>query len=227
MTIRVRISDRHERKHKSNRSADLANLHHLKPEKIVKPLSLCFMNVRSAERMSLIHDHIISHDCDMIGLTETWLAETEKDLPHLQLLTLPGYQLHHIPRSTRQWGGGVGLLSRSIVKAAMLPALDVQSFESLQMWLTHREQTMTLIVLYRPPPSSVICLKTSMFFDDFSSLLESHITTPGDLIIIGAFNIHYEATNDPLIARFNQINPFCVQYNPTCQGSHVCSWPYS
>ncbi len=116
-----------------------------------------------------------------------------------------GYQLHHIPRSTRQWGGGVGLLSRSTVKAVMLHALDVQSFESLQMRLTHHEWTMTLIVLYRPPPSSVNCLKTSMFFDDFYSLLESHITTPGDVIIIGDFNIYYEATNDSLTIRFNQI----------------------
>ena len=79
-------------------------------------LTLYFMNVRSArERMLLIGDHISSHDCDIIGLTETWLTDSERDLPYLQLLSPPGYRFH--PRTTGHRGGGVRLLYRSTLKA--------------------------------------------------------------------------------------------------------------
>ena len=52
------------------------------------------------------------------------------------------------------------------------------SFEAIELQLQVYSQTVSRLVIYRPPPSSVNNLSTGLFMDEFSSLLESYVTTP-------------------------------------------------
>ena len=52
-----------------------------------------------------------------------------------------------------------------------------------------------VIGIYRPPSSRKRPLPTHLFFDEFSSLLESAVLHPGKLIIAGDFNFHMNNVN--------------------------------
>ena len=96
-------------------------------------LSMCSMNVCSArERLTSITDHVFDHECDIVGLTETWLTDSVKDLPLIQLLTPPGYKFLHVTRSTGGTGRGLALLYKSTMKVTVVtPPQKHRSFEAL------------------------------------------------------------------------------------------------
>ena len=112
----------------------VANLVHIKPDCRKSVLSMCSMNVCSPrERLTPITDHVFDHECDIVGLTETWLTESVKDLPLIQLLTPPGYKFLHVTRSTGGTGGGVALLYKSTMKVTVVtPPQKHRSFEALE-----------------------------------------------------------------------------------------------
>ena len=65
----------------------------------------------SRNKADLITDHIISHDLDLLALTETWLkpAETtgDRDARIIGDLTSPGLSFQRVPRpgkKARWWG---------------------------------------------------------------------------------------------------------------------------
>ena len=60
-------------------------------------------------------------------------------------------------------------------------------------------------VICRPLPSRENHLTTSMFFDDLSPFLEKYVTIPGDLILVGDFNVHYENLNEPVAPRLREL----------------------
>ena len=126
-----------------------ANLVHIKPDCRKSVLSMCSMNVRSArERLTSITDHVFDHECDIVGLTETWLIDSVKDLPPIQLLTPPGYKFLHVTRSTGRTGGGVALLYKSIMKVTVVaPQQKHRSFEALGTRFSFREGSIHLVVI--------------------------------------------------------------------------------
>ena len=112
----------------------VANLVHIKPDCRKSVLSVCSMNVCSPrERLTPITDHVFDHECDIVGLTETWLTESVKDLPLIQLLTPPGYKFLHVPRSTGGTGGGIALFYKSTMKVTVVTLPQKHSsFEALE-----------------------------------------------------------------------------------------------
>ena len=112
----------------------VANLVHIKPDCRKSVLSMCSMNVCSPrERLTPITDHVFDHECDIVGLTETWLTESVKDLPLIQLLTPPGYKFLHVTRSTGATGGGIALFYKSTMKVTVVTLPQKHSsFEALE-----------------------------------------------------------------------------------------------
>ena len=194
-------------KHVSTTASCAANLVHIKPDCRKSVLSMCSMNVRSArERLTSIADHVFDHECDIVGLTETWLTDFVTDLPLIQLLTPPGHTFLHVPRSTPGGrGGGVALLYNSTIPQKH------SSFDALETRLSCREGSIHLVMIYRPP---------GMFFSD---QLGRYACVPGDLILTGDFNFHFEDTDDTNTTRLQDptrerghMLDLCISRAETC-----------
>ena len=67
-----------------------------------------------------------------------------------------------------------------------------KSFELMGLLLHSFTPKTNMMIIYRPPPSSNNQLTTSLFFDEFSQLLERSVSSPGQLLLCGDFNFHAE-----------------------------------
>ena len=70
------------------------------------------------------------------------------------------------------------------------------------MLLHTRSLTTRIVVVYRPPPSSINGLTSSLFFTEFSSFLEPMVSSPGKLLIVGDFNFAVNNGNDGAALNF-------------------------
>ena len=77
----------------------------------VSDVRLGVMNVSSlGNKMYRVIDYITDNRLDIVGITETWLSNNDKNnIPVINTCLDSGYTLHHRPRNTG-WnrGGGVG-----------------------------------------------------------------------------------------------------------------------
>ena len=111
-----------------------------------------------------------------------------------------GYRFLHSAREGR--GGGVGLLLKSSlkVKQTSMDYLDtIISFEAMEVEVEVNFQIVSILIVYRPPPSSANNLSTSLFMNEFSALLESYIIKTGSLLIAGD---HVDDTSYAVAANF-------------------------
>ena len=125
-------------------------------------------------------------DFDIFAISETWLNPGEYDAFVIGSLIPNGYRFLHSAREGR--GGGVGLLFKSSlkVKQTSTDILDtITSFEAMEVKVEVNCQIVFILIVYRPPPSSANNFSTSLFMNEFSSLLESYIIKTGSLLIVG------------------------------------------
>ena len=59
-----------------------------------------------------------------------------------------------------------------------------------------------IVIVYRPPISSKSGLTHSLFFDEFSSLLEHLISSSGKLLLVADFNFHVNDPSDGTACQF-------------------------
>ena len=78
----------------------------------VSDVRLGVMNVSSlGNKMDCVIDHITDNRLDIVGITQTWLSNNDKNnMPVINTCLDSGYTLHHRPRNTGRRGGGVGVL---------------------------------------------------------------------------------------------------------------------
>jgi len=79
------------------------------------------------------------------------------------------------------------------------------SFEYIELLLTSVGKTITIVAVYRPPPSTTNGLTPTFFFDELSTLLEQYVTIPGSLIIVGDFNFHVDTCDSETVTTFLQL----------------------
>ena len=113
------------------------------------------------------------------------MMRAEPKSPH------PGHKLFDHTRSDRS-GGGTALLIRENLHASRVDAGERTSFEFSHWMVEFQLRKLQIIIIYRPPCSSNHPVTTSVFFADFSSFLESIITSSVSLLIAGDFNIHVD-----------------------------------
>ena len=108
-----------------------------------------------------------------------------------------GYDISHIPRDGRP-GGGVALIHRSTLHSGSQRKYTFLSFECIVCQLSYltKSVSLTVVMIYRPPPSNMNRVTTTMFLDEFNDLLEEVVSSKGELLIVGDFNFHWDSMHD-------------------------------
>ena len=79
---------------------------------------------------------------------------------------------------------------------------NFKSFEFTDVLLKHSSSCLHLIIVYRPQTRADGTSSTVKFFEEFPSLLESLVTVPGSLLMVGDFNFHVNDASDRSAQRF-------------------------
>ena len=172
---------------------------------------------------------------DLLAVTEAWLqSEIDNDFI-IRDLCPTGYSFHHVPRSGAARGGGCYVLDWHYAMLSQPRAFISHhafelykrigdkrwrihdcglglffrrkfiSFEYIELLLTSVGKTITIVAVYRPPPSTTNGLTPTFFFDELSTLLEQYVTIPGSLIIVGDFNFHVDTCDSETVTTFLQL----------------------
>ena len=155
---------------------------------IVKPLTLCSVNVRSAKSKSadLLY-YIFSSGADLFALTETWLNANDT-VAKLEFIPPGTHKSMHHNRSVLK-RDGTGLLFRENVEVKKIDAGEKTSFELSEWSLSSNSFRATLSIIYRPPCSAQLPVTLNTFMEEFATYLESYISVPEPLIVTGDLNI--------------------------------------
>ena len=166
-------------------------------------LRIASWNARSlSDKHAFVSQSLLDGQLDVLVVTESW-HQCSEDASILRA-TPPGYSSRDCPRPPHPdgrpaRGGGIVIFFRSSLRLTQV-SLDTWSttFEALCLSIATPRGSVTLLTVYRPgsaPP-------TELFFDEFSSVLESLITRNSQLVILGDFNLHLEDHTSPTSSRF-------------------------
>ena len=115
---------------------------------------------------------------------------TDNDSALSSQLTPRGYNVILANRSTSSRGGGLALVYSYNLKLVFSTTPYVSSCEILICHLRFSSYTIHIVLIYRPPSSSI-----TAFFDDLTYIFES--ISSDNTIILGDFNIQYNSSNTP------------------------------
>lgn len=168
---------------------NLTNLTPLPRSKPFSNLSVHTWNARSiGNKTDILLDYVIENDADIMFLNETWLADNDSVV--IGELTPPGYDFINVPRGSSNHGG-LGILFKKSLKLSVLPTgFQTATFE--HVCISNNSKSIQFVAIYRPPPSVDNGLKTSEFLTEFEKFLDEVSVTPGQLVILGDFNIHID-----------------------------------
>ena len=133
-------------------------------------------------------------------MTETWLRDTPGDSQIIRALTMPGFTFSHVPRrqhmNTTARGGGVAIMHKSNIKMTSKSSWKAKSFENIEITLSS-SSTVKLVVIYRYllwyRPSKRNKSTDGLFLSEFQDFLHHHMIKSRNILIVGDFNLHYEA----------------------------------
>ena len=167
-----------------------------------KPLAMAVVNCRSLNKNGLkLKDHIVEYNCDIVAVTETWLPC--EDILANQIIgdVCPkGYKISQVPRETGHRGGGVGIIYKKSLEIRdsgieQESAIKYDTFEHSHHLLKLNSKWIRIVTIYRPPPSTCNGFTVVQFLSEFAIFLESLISLPGQLLILGDVNFHLEDTS--------------------------------
>ena len=144
-------------------------------------------------KTDLLLDTICENKIALMFLTETWVRSNIDEI-HMKKATPNGYSFLHRSRSSEQRGGGVGVIFHDDLKCMEITS-DLKSYQSFELLAIQTNQNGILTsyyLIYRPPPSASNMISKSQFIPDFSDLLEHVAVKPGNICILGDFNIHWD-----------------------------------
>jgi len=145
------------------------------------------LNTRSVRnKVGLIHDVIDSGKLDILSLSETWLLETASPAEKSAVI-LNGYEALFTYRQRGGEGcvtgrrgcrgGGLAQIYRSTYEIKQInSSFRPTTYELLIARLSHGGGRVVILVIYRPPQTSVV-----QFTNELSSLLNEYI---GDDVLI-------------------------------------------
>lgn len=183
------------------------------------------LNVQSTRNKTLAIRDLINEEClDMFAITETWLSD--HDFAVIKEMTPVTHTFLHNPRGAKR-GGGVGIfLTSTIKKIRKLTTNNYTNFEVLQIECEITGNKVLIIVVYRPPSTSV-----SAFIDEFSLFLDNIDMVSAMVTICGDFNLwlddldaRYVSHFIDTMATYNLIN---AVEKPTSIGGHIIDLVFS
>lgn len=140
----------------------------------------------------------------VFAVTETWLRNSENYNFSIAEVCPTGYRFYHVPRKNSR-GGGVGLLIKKQMKVTKQTQTNFSSFKYLDIVMTCSTGSTRIVTIYRPPPSKGNQLNCSLFFEEFCTLAEQLVVSPGNLLIVGDFNYHMDKISNLETVKFNKI----------------------
>ena len=140
-------------------------------------------------------------------MTETWLSSCDT-AACLADISPPGFSLFHCPRPSGR-GGGVAFLVRETFKVEIIHTPKFLSFEAICILVTHSSMTANFICIYRPPGCK------TMFFDEFTNVLENPLQFQDDLYIFGDFNIHPDKSSVNTMSFLDILDTFSLHQHVT------------
>ena len=148
-------------------------------------IRMATVNVRSIRQKSAsFSDLVTTKSLDVVAITETWLKAKETSAA-LADITPQGYSLIHKPRRGKQ-GGGVAIMTNNKFDVSSCKTLQYTSFESVGCKISAPLFSAHVVCIYR------LIKYPLFFFDQFQNLLENLSSSPGELIILGDFNLHLD-----------------------------------
>ncbi len=191
------------------------------PAQHFKSFHLCLLNVRSFgndDKAGKIRDFVEHEGFDCTVFTETWLRQDDSSTHQIGDITPNGFSFYHRARVARKVGG-VGVLIRSAFKAKQLSHNTYKSFEYMRLSISTSKSHINLVAIYSPPPSVKNKLMVEMFFTEFS-LLEELNTAPGNLLILGDFNLHVDNSQNAPAMRFLNLLESCNLTQHVTKSTH-------
>lgn len=175
---------------------------HLVIPRTLQTLQFGLINSRSVRNKSLlINETILEKQVDVLGITETWLLESDSAV--VSELAPHNYAVSHVPREGDLPYGGVALVYRDSLSCSLKKHGNFSTFEYIHAHLSSGALTLHVVVVYRPPPSSRNGHTIDRFITEFTELLESlNCSVLSDFIILGDFNFHMDCEADPSTRKF-------------------------
>lgn len=169
-------------------------------------MKIGLINARSvANKSDLLRETIIDNGLSLLAITETWLRDGDE--PITSNLCPADYAFHGAarPRSKGCRGGGIGIVAATGLISPITVHNEYYTFEALSTVIRHKRPT-TLVLIYRPPPSQANGLTTAQFLTEIETLLSSIVTDhPGEICVVGDFNLHMDNEMDPNCKQFRDI----------------------
>ena len=193
-----------------------------------KSLKMLFLNIQSVRNKTIeVHDLIVDRQLDIIVLVETWLYDSG-DETFITEMTPRGYICRSFPRAGRRGGGICVILRDTLIGSTKCLPLLYKSFEAIDIQVSCDSTTISIIGLYRPPPSRKNCLTNRMFFEDFSKLLSDFGNAHREFCIVGDFNFHFDNTINCEVVRLKSLlsdhSLMQLTDRPTHSRGHILDW---
>ena len=131
------------------------------------------------------------------------------------------YSIYRVDRDDGRRGGTVALIYKNSLKIKTKEVVKYVQFEYLICNLVTNNSSVSLTVVYRPPPSQENLPNNNTFLVEWEELL-SDFTTTSEVVIVGDHNIHFDnTTHHHTIAMEKTVESFDLQQH-VHQPTHYC-----
>ena len=138
---------------------------------------------------------ILDDGIDILLMTETWLC-AQGDEACIAEIMPQGYVLRSFPRTSSRGGGIAFTVQDTFCESTSFKPLSFQSFEAIELHISGRNLSISVVYLYRPPPSRRNKLSNQLFLQQFPKFLTQFAGSHSDLVLLGDFNFHYDDCTD-------------------------------
>ena len=143
---------------------------------------------------------VLFHNLDCLAITKTWLG-TDTDKVVIREFVPDGYQFNSVPHQSGWTGGGMGVLLKQGVKASITGCTTEHEYKHFEHMncniMIECGKNILLCVVYHPLPSSSKGLRTSNFFSEWLTYLESLDKVLGEIVMVGDINFHLNNKSNP------------------------------
>ena len=169
-------------------------------------LKIATLNARSVKNKDqLLFQELTDNNIDIGLITETWLKDTQEDEAWVNQSALQqnSYNTWLHNRPSDHCGGGLALIHKNHIPIKELRKGNTPTIQYGVWKATILNNTIHLVGIYHPPPSTTNRTTTGMFIDEITDLLTDIVPKFSNLIILGDFNISTENVPNPDTVIFN------------------------
>lgn len=160
-------------------------------------------------KTAFLHDHILTNSFDIFAISETWLNCTATNDTYINALLPAGYSMMHVDRPNEQTGGGIALVHKEHISMRQCHLTVYTQFEYIMCTVCLTNNTIDIVVIYRPPPSRQNNFKTSVFLSECEDFFAQCSVRISELYIVGDINIHLDEKTLHSTQRFLEILNGC------------------